>query len=610
MDSQIPVGVTSRKMHSKVANDYYDIAEVNRQTPPRSQCMLNALKEANAISIFSTSFPFAAMATKRRWSAYCFVRFLHHILLVLSAQTWDSREVAHGMRFRLTILRDGAQYAGPLQLNAAHLGLMRHGKEYTTGKQSVHNSSVILVEFAATVEIDSWYWAGLGTDNSNSMDFFESKNGPFGFSLEKSDYGQTWQIIDASSVFVSEDGERRLRSAPVERRSGARFSGLGLPWQIKALYQTKNAFEGLCFLWLCSCYFTRCYLSARTGAALCYLAGAAAAAAFGSSFVAERGYSANCGVFLLRGAGLLLTGGYLLHPAATPLVAAPLDAAVQLAITAAQSTLLDWAPAALLRPGRLLSFPQLCAAAAVGYWYLHRRAVEDASVALVLSDKLRYDFWFEVLAVKSADALARLDAAVAAHRARRRLAAPPGPCRQRTAAGAPVTSLRELYRQAAVADRLLRRKLLAWGAASGALMPASTSPAAGGGGGCGGAAGQVLEPVQPRRAMRLGWVGLKGEERAMEKMYRRYGGDAGRLLDVCRQSLVYGSVDGVTDGLEAMVADGDVVVERIKNRLDPGYDALQSCGYRCVCVCVCVRTVFLFLSLPPSLLLSLPLSRT
>ena len=48
------------------------------------------------------------------------------------------------------------------------------------------------------------------------------------------------------------------------------------------------------------------------------------------------------------------------------------------------------------------------------------------------------------------------------------------------------------------------------------------------------------------------------------------------------QSLVYESVGALTAGLRVMLGDGDVAVERIKNRLDPAYDSLQSCGYRWV----------------------------
>ena len=34
-----------------------------------------------------------------------------------------------------------------------------------------------------------------------------------------------------------------------------------------------------------------------------------------------------------------------------------------------------------------------------------------------------------------------------------------------------------------------------------------------------------------------------------------------------------------------MEEDGELVIERVKNRLTPDYDASESVGYRCVAVC-------------------------
>ena len=33
-------------------------------------------------------------------------------------------------------------------------------------------------------------------------------------------------------------------------------------------------------------------------------------------------------------------------------------------------------------------------------------------------------------------------------------------------------------------------------------------------------------------------------------------------------------------GLETVLGDPDVVVERVRDRLDPAYDAARTCGYR------------------------------
>ena len=56
-------------------------------------------------------------------------------------------------------------------------------------------------------------------------------------------------------------------------------------------------------------------------------------------------------------------------------------------------------------------------------------------------------------------------------------------------------------------------------------------------------------------AARVRWPRIKAGRRALEKVFRSYGGDAGRLLDCCRGSVVYVGLDGVRTGLTAILAD-------------------------------------------------------
>ena len=53
-----------------------------------------------------------------------------------------------------------------------------------------------------------------------------------------------------------------------------------------------------------------------------------------------------------------------------------------------------------------------------------------------------------------------------------------------------------------------------------------------------------------------------------------------RLLDLCRQCIVFDCVRDLFDCLRAIEADPEVLLLRIKNRMDPAYDAQQSGGYR------------------------------
>jgi hypothetical protein len=56
--------------------------------------------------------------------------------------------------------------------------------------------------------------------------------------------------------------------------------------------------------------------------------------------------------------------------------------------------------------------------------------------------------------------------------------------------------------------------------------------------------------------------------------------DASRLVDLCRESIVYDSPHALAAGLRAIGADPEVVVMRVKNRLESRSGAAESTGYR------------------------------
>ncbi len=56
--------------------------------------------------------------------------------------------------------------------------------------------------------------------------------------------------------------------------------------------------------------------------------------------------------------------------------------------------------------------------------------------------------------------------------------------------------------------------------------------------------------------------------------------DVSRLLDICRQSIYFKTVQDISTCLAAMTRDPDVVICRIKNRFDPGMHSDESAGYR------------------------------
>jgi hypothetical protein len=56
--------------------------------------------------------------------------------------------------------------------------------------------------------------------------------------------------------------------------------------------------------------------------------------------------------------------------------------------------------------------------------------------------------------------------------------------------------------------------------------------------------------------------------------------DVSRLVDICRHSIYFDTIEGVALCLSHIHSDNDVAIERIKNRFDPTFDAKQSAGYR------------------------------
>ena len=73
---------------------------------------------------------------------------------------------------------------------------------------------------------------------------------------------------------------------------------------------------------------------------------------------------------------------------------------------------------------------------------------------------------------------------------------------------------------------------------------------------------------------------VKSVDRAVEKVVRTYCNDVSRLVDVCRQAIVFDDLAGLAACLDWIAADQEVRVCRVKNRMSPAYDPALSMGYR------------------------------
>ena len=73
---------------------------------------------------------------------------------------------------------------------------------------------------------------------------------------------------------------------------------------------------------------------------------------------------------------------------------------------------------------------------------------------------------------------------------------------------------------------------------------------------------------------------VKSRARAIEKLYRSYGGDASRLIDLVRTIVVFDDIDGVVAFVEALCDDPALAVVGSKNALSATFDSRENAGYR------------------------------
>eukprot|EP00285_Hemiselmis_virescens_P009409 CAMPEP_0173379784 /NCGR_PEP_ID=MMETSP1356-20130122/2596_1 /TAXON_ID=77927 ORGANISM="Hemiselmis virescens, Strain PCC157" /NCGR_SAMPLE_ID=MMETSP1356 /ASSEMBLY_ACC=CAM_ASM_000847 /LENGTH=703 /DNA_ID=CAMNT_0014333185 /DNA_START=14 /DNA_END=2122 /DNA_ORIENTATION=+ len=145
--------------------------------------------------------------------------------------------------------------------------------------------------------------------------------------------------------------------------------------------------------------------------------------------------------------------------------------------------------------------------------------------------------------------------------------------------GTPVQSLDHLYAQAAVVEWLLRDKVWQWGKIHRGMFHSHSTK------------GVLLRASNPEfSSVDVAWPGVKGVKRAVEKVARRYKDDASYLVDIARNSIIFECIQDICVCIQTICSDKDVVVERIKNRMDPDYDTELSAGYRDVCINLRIAT--------------------
>ena len=142
--------------------------------------------------------------------------------------------------------------------------------------------------------------------------------------------------------------------------------------------------------------------------------------------------------------------------------------------------------------------------------------------------------------------------------------------------GERVESLSQLYAQATVLHPILMKKVQRWAAFSDGLCTLKD------------VSGKLVEWQylvdrfgEEAAEQKVKWAGVKSISRAEEKLVRSYEGRPSRLLDVCRQSIIFKSTVSLASCVERIAEDPEVEVVLIKNRLHDAYDArARTLGYR------------------------------
>jgi hypothetical protein len=142
----------------------------------------------------------------------------------------------------------------------------------------------------------------------------------------------------------------------------------------------------------------------------------------------------------------------------------------------------------------------------------------------------------------------------------------------------PVSSLDQLHAQGCLLHGVLLDKAISLASLFGGMFPREGKP------------GLFVRWEGEESRPMCQFSEVKSVSRCIDKIDIAYGGDVSRLLDICRQMIVFDNIRDLSDCLAALLGDTTVEIVRIKNRMSPSMNNADPlfAGYRCVYVCVCV----------------------
>ncbi len=610
----------------------------------------SAMAHAAASSVFHTSTPLTAVASKPRYQVLLLWLFVFYTLIgavTLAVARGMSLGQVRRLRFIALALRGGGDPAvlGP---GITNIGLMRNGCPVET-QSSIHsdNTTIMILDGVMTINLfaemndaNGWYLM-TGVEHTE-LD-------PVQFILERSveANGTNWYPVGASSWIFNDLGEIKLLDGV--------FHGQEWPRGDTVLFDMRPAAAWI-MAWPAADFvfaaaMAVCFVQALRGRyslAVQIFLGAFVADAclyFAAAAVHSINYSPSAFVCWTYGAGCvgLASVGWLRQRAFVPAIL--IHGMWQFFLSGINvSSLVSGDTAALIYTPLTTGVVEVM----LGIMVLLMRAhVIRRSVRLIESDQHLYDcLWQQMLAAPDmAGNLQSLAEAVNCGYTTRmsHMVNSGGPIGESNGAAgeAPVAELSltefgwarcgpcqftsdldQLYAQAAGVDRLLRRKILQWLRLTAALLEITHSdiqnPMELGSSEClsapppdnerskmGFDCDQQLEMLQGSQAEpiyagwldlarnpvlmgRIRWAQLKRIDRATEKVLRTYRGDASKLGDIARQTLIFDSLNDLTECLGVLEADPDVRLVAVKNRYNSEYTADVTAGFRNVSLSLCI----------------------
>lgn len=101
---------------------------------------------------------------------------------------------------------------------------------------------------------------------------------------------------------------------------------------------------------------------------------------------------------------------------------------------------------------------------------------------------------------------------------------------------------------------------------------------------------KYLQDIDEGQGETIWWAGTKKSDRSISKVVLAYGGDASKLVDICRERILFDSIEDMLKCCHSIICDKDIIIKRVKNRMSMHYDSNKTAGFRFLLFNFCIVT--------------------